>query len=308
MTAPHLAIHGGAGTISAARMTAADRQGFEAGLRDALFAGHAVLAAGGPALEAVTAAVIALEDNPLFNAGRGAVLTSDGRIEMDAAVMRGSDRAAGAVANIRGPRNPVLAARAVMEHSGTVLLTGEGALRFLRDQGIGFEPESYFVTERRQQALAKFRAHQRSQGPDLRDDSDRHGTVGAVARDAAGGLAAATSTGGLTGKRPGRVGDCPVFGGGTWADDHVAVSATGTGEVFIRFAAAHEIASRVRYLGQTVAKAAADVVAELAPHGGSGGLIALGRDGPAALPFSSEGMYRGSIGEDGVPVVGIYRE
>ena len=302
-----LAIHGGAGTLRRDAMTPALEAAHRVGLRAALLAGHAVLAIGGTALDAVTRAVMTLEDDPLFNAGRGAVFTSDGRLEMDAAIMDGRTRAAGAVAGVLGPRNPVLAARAVMERSGTVLLIGEGALAFCREQGLALEDAAYFHTERRWQALQRELDRRRQGAPDTRDDAERHGTVGAVARDAAGNLAAATSTGGMTAKRPGRVGDCPVIGAGTWAENaSCAISATGTGEVFIRHAAAHEIAARIRLGGQTLAQAARDVVAELGRDGGDGGLIAVGADGTMALPFNCAGMYRGTIGPDGVACTAIY--
>lgn len=302
-----LAIHGGAGTLRREAMTPVLEAAHHEGLRAALLAGHRVLASGGTALDAVTQAVIALEDDPLFNAGRGAVFTAAGQLEMDAAVMDGRTRAAGAVAGIMGPRNPVLAARAVMEHSGAVLLIGEGALEFCRARGLAFEDAAYFHTARRWDALQAELERRRADAPDTRDDAARHGTVGAVARDAAGNLAAATSTGGMTAKRPGRVGDCPVFGAGTWAQNGAcAVSATGTGEVFIRHAAAHEIAARLRLAGQTLDQAAADVVAELHQDGGDGGLIAVDAEGRVALPFNSAGMYRGAIGPDGVARTAIY--
>ncbi len=302
-----LAIHGGAGTLRRDTMTPALEAEHHAGLRTALLAGHAVLAAGGTALDAVTRAVMALEDDPLFNAGYGAVFTAEGRLEMDAAIMDGRTRAAGAVAGVLGPRNPVLAARAVMEHSGAVLLIGEGALAFCRERGLAFEEAAYFRTERRWQALQAELDRRRQGAPDTRDDVERHGTVGAVARDKASNLAAATSTGGMTAKRPGRVGDCPVVGAGTWAENaSCAISATGTGEVFIRHAAAHEIAARMRLGGQSLGQAAADVVAELGRDGGDGGLIAVAADGTVALPFNCAGMYRGTIGPDGVARTAIY--
>ena len=304
-----LAIHGGAGTINPATMTPAREAGYRAGLATALRAGHSVLADGGTALDAVTAAVMALEDDPHFNAGRGAVYTAAGRQEMDAAVMRGEDRGAGAVAGIFGPRNPVLAARAVMEHSESVLLMGEGALEFLRGRGLVWAEPDYFFTDARWQALQDELARRARDSADTRDDAARHGTVGAVARDQAGNIAAATSTGGMTGKPPGRVGDSPVIGAGTWADNATcAISATGHGEFFIRWAAAHEIASRMRYLGLPVAVAAEQVVTELGVLGGSGGLIAVDAAGNVALPFNCTGMYRGVIGVDGVARTGIYRD
>jgi beta-aspartyl-peptidase (threonine type) len=301
-----LAIHGGAGTIPASLMTPEGEAAHRAGLAAALRAGHAVLAAGGSAVEAVTRAVMALEDDAQFNAGHGAVFTTDGRMEMDAAIMDGRDRAAGAVSGITGPRNPILAARAVME-SDSVMLAGEGAMAFLRTQGLVFEEPAYFHTERRFQALQAELARRAAGAADTRSDADRHGTVGAVARDAAGNLAAATSTGGMTGKRPGRIGDCPVFGAGTWAENGAcAVSATGHGEWFIRHGAAHEIAARMRLAGQTLAEAAQAVVAELHAVGGDGGLIAVDAAGDGALPFNSQGMYRGVIGADGVARTAIY--
>lgn len=300
-----LAIHGGAGTIRPEDMGPGRVEAFHAGLRAALLAGHRVLAAGGPAVEAVTAAVVALEDDELFNAGRGAVFTSAGEQEMDAAVMDGAGRA-GAVAGIRGPRNPVLAARAVMERSDHVLLAGPGALAFCRAQGLAFEDDAYFETTSRRAALEAVLA-ERARGGTV-DDFDRHGTVGAVAVDRTGALAAATSTGGMTGKMPGRIGDTPAFGAGTWADGTCAVSATGHGESFIRMAAAHEISARMRLAGQGLEQAAADVVAELGQVGGGGGLVAVDRDGRVAMPFNTRGMYRGAVGADGVVRTGIYAE
>lgn len=304
-----LAVHGGAGTILRSKMTPQREAAYHAGLRRALEAGRVVLADGGSALDAATAAVMALEDEPLFNAGRGAVYTSAGKQEMDAAVMDGRDRTAGAVAGICGPRNPVLAARAVMEHSGHVLLIGESALEFCRRQGLAFEEASYFFTEQRWQALQETLAMRQS-GADDQDESRKHGTVGAVARDRQGNLAAATSTGGMTAKAPGRVGDSPVIGAGTWADNETcAVSATGHGEIFIRYAAAHEIASRMRYAGQTLDQASRAVVVDmLAPAGGSGGIIAVDRAGNVSLPFNCSGMYRGVVRGDGRLLTGIYEE
>ena len=305
---PILANHCGAGTIRRETMTPAAEAAYHAGLRRALREGHAVLAAGGSALEAVTLAVMALEDDPLFNAGHGAVYTSAGKHEMDAAVMDGRNREAGAVAGILGPRHPVLAAMAVLA-SEHVLLHGRGAEDFCRGHGVVFAPAAHFHTDRRWDALQAELERRRQQAIDSRSDADRHGTVGAVACDAHGNVAAATSTGGMTAKAPGRIGDCPVFGAGTWADNATcAVSATGHGEFFIRHAAAHEIASRMRYLGEGVEQASAHVVAELGEIGGSGGLIAVDAQGQVSLPFNSSGMYRGVIGADGVPMTAIYQE
>lgn len=303
MSRPTILVHGGAGTMHPDRLTPAKRETILAGLRTALQAGRRELAAGRPALDAVVSAVAALEDDPSFNAGRGAVFTSAGAMEMDAAVMDGSTARLGAVASILGPRNPIRAARAVMENTPHVLLTGSGALDFLRTQPLAFESPGYFATDERRQALAAFLA---SQGP--RDDADRHGTVGAVALDQSGNLAAATSTGGMTGKRPGRIGDTPLAGAGTWADHHCAMSATGHGESFIRIAAAHELSARLRHAGQTLAEAATAILAALAEIGGDGGFIALDRDGNAALPFNTRGMYRGLARLDGPALAAIYDE
>jgi isoaspartyl peptidase/L-asparaginase-like protein (Ntn-hydrolase superfamily) len=269
-----------------------------------------VLADGGAALDAVSAAVMALEDDPLFNAGRGAVFTADGEIEMDAAVMEGRERRAGAVAGICGPRHPVLAARAVMERSDHVFLAGEGARRFCRAAGLEHVASEWFRTDARWEALQKELERRRLALPDDGDEARKHGTVGAVACDSQGDLAAATSTGGLTAKMPGRVGDSPVLGAGTWADNaSCAVSATGHGEFFIRHAAAHEVASRMRWGRQTLEEAAnAVVMDELAPIGGSGGLIAVDSLGRVAMPFNCAGMYRGLAAADGGLKTAIYRE
>ncbi|MBF9232908.1 isoaspartyl peptidase/L-asparaginase family protein [Microvirga alba] len=304
-----LAIHGGAGTILRSKMTPEREAAYHAGLRRSLEAGRAVLADGGAALDAVTAAVMALEDEPLFNAGRGAVYTSAGKQEMDAAIMDGRDRAAGAIAGICGPRNPILAARAVMEHSGHVFLIGDSALKFCRERGLAFEEASYFYTDARWNALQETLA-MRNSGSEDQDESRKHGTVGAVARDRNGHLAAATSTGGMTAKAPGRVGDSPVIGAGTWADNATcAVSGTGHGEIFIRYAAGHEIASLMRYAGKSLEEASRAVVMDmLAPAGGSGGIIAVDHTGAVSLPFNCSGMYRGYVRGDNVLRTAIYDE
>jgi len=271
-------------------------------LRRALLAGRDILAAGGSALDAVTRAVVALEDDPLFNAGRGSVFTAAGTQEMDASVMDGRDHRAGAVAGIFGPRNPVLAARAVMEHSQHVLLMGEGALAFCRQHNVVFAKASYFSTEERLR--------------ELRDAVEKHrrnraqpGTVGAVARDSDGNLGAATSTGGMTGKVPGRVGDSPIIGAGTYADNATcAVSTTGHGEFFMRYGAAFEIAARLRHARQSLRPAAQAVVEALAEFGGRGGAVAVDRTGALALPFNTAGMYRGYVQTDGAIRTAIWDE
>ena len=307
-----LALHGGAGTMSPRSMDAEADRAHRAGLHRALMAGHGVLAAGGPAIEAVTAAVVALEDDPLFNAGHGAVFTRDGQHEMDAAVMDGATLRVGAVAGICGPRNPVLAARAVMEHSPHALLAGPGALAFLRTQGVTFAEPEYFYTARRWKAMHAVILAQAKFSADLDaaalDDADRHGTVGAVALDRAGGLAAATSTGGMTGKLPGRVGDTPIPGAGTWADAACAISATGHGESFMRVVAGHELSARMRLAHEDLDTAAAAVMAALAAVGGTGGLVAVDRNGRVSLPFNTRGMYRGVVDADGMARTGIYQE
>jgi beta-aspartyl-peptidase (threonine type) len=299
-----LAIHGGAGTPPRAAFDPGRAPKVHAGLRRALDAGRAILADGGSALDTVTAAVVELENGPLFNAGRGAVYTAAGTHEMDAAIMDGRDRHAGAVAGICGPKNPILAARAVMEYTPHVMLTGLGAMAFCRAQGLDFAPPGYFDTEPRRRALQGF-----LRGQGLDDQARRHGTVGAVARDRDGNLAAATSTGGMTGKEPGRIGDSPIIGAGTFADNHsCAVSATGHGEFFIRYAAAHEVAARLTHAGESLDAAAAAVIAQIAAAGGSGGLVAIDHNGVIALPFSTPGMYRGFLRGNGIAHTAIFDE
>ena len=301
-----LVIHGGAGTLRPEAM-AGREAAFHAGLREALAAGHAVLQAGGTALDAVTQAVMALEDDASFNAGRGSVFTAAGRHEMDAAVMDGASGQAGAVAGVCGPRHPVLAARCVMERSDSVLLAGEGALGFCRAHGLEWQEQAWFGTDARRAALAAVLGDRDTGGPGP-DDFDRHGTVGAVACDSAGRLAAATSTGGMTAKPPGRIGDSPLPGSGTWADRHCAISCTGHGESFIRRAVAHEISARMRWAGQTLVHAADGVVAELPLPQAAGGLIAVGADGSWAMPFNTRGMYRGVVTGDGTLETSIYAD
>jgi L-asparaginase / beta-aspartyl-peptidase len=289
-----IAIHGGAGAMPRRRMTAAASARYRAGLARALDAGYAVLAKHGTAMDAVCAAVVELEDSPLFNAGRGACFNTDERHELDASVMDGATLRAGAVAAVSRIRNPVLAARAVMEKSRHVLLVGRGAERFAKRQRIELVPESYFSTRARLTALRK-----KLEG--------HHGTVGAVARDAGGNLAAATSTGGYTGKLPGRVGDSPVIGAGNYADNEAcAVSGTGLGEAFMRGVLAYDVAARMKYLGEPLSRAAGVAMRKLANLKGDGGLIAVDRRGHVVMPFNSEGMYRGAIDRKGRRTVGIY--
>ena len=297
-----LAVHGGAGTIRRDEMAVSRAPSYHEGLRRALAAGRDILAASGSALDAVTQAVVALEDDPLFNAGRGSIFTAAGTQEMDASVMDGRDHRAGAVAGIFGPRNPVLAARTVMERSDHVLMIGEGALAFCREQRVVFAEPDYFSTEERRREL-----QQAIEGRGR--DAAGQGTVGAVARDHDGNLAAATSTGGMTGKTRGRVGDSPIIGAGTYADNTTcAVSATGHGEFFIRYGAAFEIAARLRHAGQSLQQAARAVIDALAVFGGRGGVVAVDRTGALALPFNTAGMYRGYVRADGMIHTAIWTE
>lgn len=299
-----IAVHGGAGVIPSAELTPQVDAAFRAGLGAALRVGYAVLEGGGSSLDAVTAAVVALEEDPLFNAGRGAVLCADGGHELDAAIMDGRDLRAGAVAGVRHVRNPVRLARHVMEHTPHVMLAGPGADALAADAGLEPVPNDWFTTERRRAELERYRAGLARIG-----DEASLGTVGAVALDCHGHLAAATSTGGMTGKRAGRVGDTPIIGAGTYAaDDCCAVSATGHGEYFIRAAVAHEIAALMRYRGFGVQQAADEVVhGQLVRLGGSGGVIAVGRDGSIAMPFNSPGMLRGAMDSSGRFETGILR-
>ena len=312
MDAPVLVIHGGAG-VERAGMTPADEAAARTALEAALRAGHAQLKAGKPALEAVTAAITVLEDAPQFNAGRGAVFTHDGRNELDSSIMDGATGKAGAVAGVHRVKNPITLARAVMDRSRHVMMVGGGAEAFAKEQGIALVDPSYFRTEKRwqqlQNALKEEQQAQASHAPQDLPGKAYFGTVGALALDAQGKLAAGTSTGGMTNKRYGRVGDAPIIGAGTWADARCAVSGTGWGEFYIRAAAAHEICARVRLAGQPLARAADGVINRDVPAaGGDGGAIALGADGSVALPFNTEGMYRGWIGADGVPHVAVFRD
>lgn len=305
-----LVVHGGAGTITRASMTPEREQQYRAGMEQALRTGHAVLAKGGSSLDAVEASVRVLEDNPLFNAGKGAVFTHEGRNELDAAIMDGRTRGAGSVAGVTIIRNPITAARAVMEKSEHVMMIGRGAELFATKMGLEMVDPSYFWTERRWKSLQNELLKESKPQAALDVSNERKfGTVGAVAVDKQGNLAAATSTGGMTNKRYGRVGDAPIIGAGTYAENEsCAVSATGHGEFFIRWMVAHDIAALVKYRGLTVQQAGDEVIhRKLAPVKGEGGVIILDRQGNFATPFNSEGMYRGWIGADGTPHVEIYK-
>lgn len=291
-----LVVHGGAGVIDRSVLSEAQEADIRAVLDRALEAGSAILAAGGAALDAVETAARLLEDDTHFNAGRGSVFTYQGTIEMDAAIMDGRTRAAGAVAGVSATKNPVSLARVVMERSRHVFLSREGADQFSRDEGLEQAPPEYFATPERREALEIMR----SQGDDYFDEDLKYGTVGAVAVDVRGHVAAATSTGGITGKRWSRIGDSPLIGSGTYADDRAAaISCTGSGEYFIRAAVAHEICARIRMLGEGIGAAADAAIADVGALGGTGGVIAVTPQGEAAIAFNSIGMYRGIASAEG---------
>jgi L-asparaginase / beta-aspartyl-peptidase len=308
-----LVIHGGAGTIEHSKITPEKEREYRAGLERALSAGYEILKRGGSSLDATEAAVRVLEDDPHFNAGRGSVFTSAGRNEMDASIMDGKTLKAGAVGSVQHVKNPINLARLVMEKSPHVMLDCAGAETFATENGIELVDQKYFFTQERWDALQKMKAAEKNRASGagksfVITDQDRHGTVGAVAVDKDGNLAAATSTGGTTNKMPGRIGDTPVIGAGTYANNQTcAVSCTGDGEYFIRAAAAHELSALMKYRRmklQEAAQTALDTVKEL---GGSGGLIAIDKNGEIALPFNTNGMYRGYVDPKGKFFVEIYR-
>ena len=301
-----IAIHGGAGVISRATMTEVNERAYRADLERALDAGYAILEAGGTSLDATVAAVRILEDSPLFNAGLGSVFSHAGINELDAAIMDGATRKAGAVAGVRHIKNPIELARMVMDRTSHVLLTGEGAEEFALEQGVVLVPGSYFYTERRWKQLEEAQRSDKIAAAD--EDIGYFGTVGAVARDRQGNLAAATSTGGTTNKRWGRIGDSPIIGAGTYADNaSCAVSATGSGEYFMRAVVAHEICARVRLTGARAADAARDVVhGMLKEIGGDGGVIVVDQSGELSMEFNTEGMFRGARDSRGRREIAIY--
>lgn len=313
--APVLVIHGGAGTILRENATPELEAALEASLEAALRAGYAVLDGGGSSLDAVVAAITRMEDDSLFNAGLGAVMTAEGTHELDASIMDGRTRASGAITGVTSIKNPILLARHVMDDSPHVMMAGGGAEAFADGLDLERVDNDYFTTSRRREALERTRSREESTSalitPSQQQDAlrARVGTVGAVALDRDGHLAAGTSTGGMTNKRFGRVGDAPIIGAGTYADDRsAAISATGHGEYFIRAVVAHDIAARVLYGAQPLQQAADDaVLRDLVEFGGAGGVIALGADGSVAMPFNTPGMYRGYIAADTV-YVGMYAE
>jgi beta-aspartyl-peptidase (threonine type) len=308
-----LVIHGGAGTIERSKITPEKEREYRAGLERALTAGYKILKRAGSSIDATEAAVRVLEDDPHFNAGKGSVFTSAGTNEMDAAIMDGKTLAAGAVASLKHVKNPISLARLVMEKSGHVMIDGEGAEAFAKENGMELVDPKYFFTQERWDALQKIKSAEKSRTSGagkafLITDQDRHGTVGAVALDENGNLAAATSTGGTTNKRPGRVGDSPIIGAGTYANNATcAVSATGDGEYFIRASVGHDISALMEYRGLSLKEAAQTVLDNVAKLGGAGGLIAIDHQGNVSLPFNTAGMYRGYVDSNGKFVVEFYK-
>ncbi|HEV2863785.1 MAG TPA: isoaspartyl peptidase/L-asparaginase [Pyrinomonadaceae bacterium] len=311
-------IHGGAGTIERDKMTAEREAAYRSKLTEALAAGFEVLRKGGPGLDAVVAAIVLLEDSPLFNAGKGAVFTAEGTNELDSSIMDGRTLKAGAVAGLKRVKNPIRLARLVMEQSPHVMMTGEGAETFARQKGVELVDPKYFYTEERWQQLQRRKEEEEKQTPpkqsDLRTpggppDEKKFGTVGAVCLDREGNLSAGTSTGGMTYKKFGRVGDSPIIGAGTYANNETcAVSCTGDGEYFIRSVVAHDISAAMKYGGKSLREAADLVLAGVGKLGGGGGLVAIDRRGNFATPFNTSGMYRGFVGPDGKPHVQIYKD
>jgi beta-aspartyl-peptidase (threonine type) len=298
-----IAVHGGAGTILCSSMTPEKEAAYKQGLTDAILAGEAVLKKNGSALDAVEMAIRSLEDNPLFNAGKGAVFTNKGQNEMDASIMNGSNLMAGAVAGVKNIKNPISLARDVMEKSAHVFLGGEGAMEFAAQLGLQTEPDSYFYTDERMEQLKIAKASDKAM-------LDHIGTVGAVALDLQGNIAAGTSTGGMTNKKFGRIGDTPVIGAGTYANNATcAISCTGYGEYFLRAVVAHDVSCLVEYKGLSL-KEACDIVVmkKLVKLGGDGGLIALDPKGNIELVYNSDGMYRASKKQDGDIYIGIYKD
>lgn len=297
-----LLIHGGAGTILKENMTDEKEQQIKTKMLEALTVGSEILENGGSSLDAVTETICVLEDSPLFNAGKGAVFTAEGLNEMDAAIMDGRDLNAGAVAGVRRIKNPIRAARVVMENSPHVLLSGAGADDFAAYKGLTIVEPEYFYTQRRWDSYLKVKAK--------KEQAEKHGTVGAVALDSHGNLAAATSTGGMTGKMKGRIGDSPIIGAGTYADNNTcAVSATGHGEYFMRNVVAYDISALMKYKGLSLAEAADEVIQKkLKPIGGDGGIIAVDKAGNFTMTFNTSGMYRGYITPEGEAEVLIFRD
>jgi len=313
------AIHGGAGTILKNEMSAEREGEYRAKLTEALMTGYNILKRGGAGLDAVEAAIKLMEDSPLFNAGKGAVFTNAGTNELDASIMDGSTLKAGAVASLKHIKNPISLARLVMEKSKHVMMVGEGAETFAKQQGIELVPQSYFYTESRWKGLQREKALEEKNNKTQKDKKQErqhaapvdhaYGTVGAVALDQAGNIAAGTSTGGMTNKKWGRVGDSPIIGAGTYANNLTCgVSATGDGEYFIRLAVAHDLSTMLEYKGLSLKEAADAVIQKVGKLGGGGGVIAIDKGGNIAMSFNTAGMYRGRVGANEQPIIEIYKD
>ena len=308
-----MVIHGGAGTITKEMMTPEKEKAYREKLTEALKAGYAEIKNGKSSLNAVAAAIVVMEDSPLFNAGKGAVFTHEGKNEMDAAIMFGKDKSAGAIAGVHTIKNPIKAALAVMQKSPHVMLSGAGAEEFAKEQGLEIVDPSYFRTEDRWKGLQKALENEKSKKvsengkPDYLLVDQKFGTVGAVALDKAGNISAGTSTGGMTNKRWNRIGDSPIIGAGTYADSQVGISGTGWGEFFIRATAGRTIAAKMEYQNKPVKSAAQETIDEIGKMGGDGGVIALDKNGNIAMPFNTAGMYRGAVTENGEVEIYIYK-
>jgi L-asparaginase / beta-aspartyl-peptidase len=307
-----LVVHGGAGTMERNKMSSEREREYRAGIENALRTGWEILQRGGSALDATEAAVRVFEDDPLFNAGKGSVFNSAGVNEMDAAIMDGKTLKAGTVANVQHVKNPISLARLVMEKSPHVMMAGEGAEAFAKEHGVELVDAKYFFTQERWDALQKLKSAEKGGANGDKkfflSEQDLHGTVGAVALDRNGNLAAATSTGGKTGKLPGRVGDTPVIGAGTYANNATcAVSGTGDGEFFIMATVAHDVSALMEYGHKSLEQAGLTVINKVGKLGGTGGLIAIDKNGKITLPFNTSGMYRGYVDPNGKFVTEIYR-
>lgn len=310
-----LVIHGGAGTILKSNMTAKQEDEYKAKLTEALKAGYAEIQKGNSSVDAVAASIMIMEDSPLFNAGKGAVFTAEGTNELDASIMYGKDKSAGAIAGVHTIKNPITAAIAVMQKSEHVMLSGVGAEEFAKEQKLDIVDPSYFWTKNRWEGLQKLKQKEKtttkkvsqSTLPESYEIDQKFGTVGAVALDKSGNIAAGTSTGGMTNKKYGRIGDAPIIGAGTYANSQVGISATGWGEYFIRATAARTIAAKMEYQNKNIQTATQETIDEIGKMGGDGGVIALDKNGNIAMPFNTAAMYRGAITEDGEVMIEIYK-
>ena len=310
-----LVIHGGAGTIIRENMTAEKEKAYRAKLTEALTAGYAEIKKGSSSVDAVAAAIVIMEDSPLFNAGKGAVFTSDGKNELDASIMYGKDLSAGAIAGVHTIKNPIKAAIAVMQKSAHVMLAGSGAEIFAKENGLEIVDPKYFWTKDRWDGLQKLKKKEAEKTPKISQNSiedyylidQKFGTVGAVALDKNGNIAAGTSTGGMSNKKFGRIGDSPIIGAGTYANAQVGISGTGWGEFFIRATAARTVAAKMEYQNKDLKTAAQETIDQIEKMGGDGGLIALDKDGNIAMPFNTAGMYRGAVTQNGEIEIEIYK-